>query len=285
MDRPLVSFLLPTRVVPGEAHTPSALLNSLKSIVATSSDSNAYEVLIRFDDDDVASLEVIPQIHELFAPTIADLKIIIGPRHYYTGLHHYYNELAAISTGELLLLWNDDLEILPVRCGWETRNSIGEHYGTDKWDGYETPKYEEWDMILRGDLEDMGPHIFLLFPTEVYWDLPLPSNEVLYERHISTLAFPILTRKGYEAMGHFSHSPLNDAYLVNVGCMGLEGKSIRKRSRLMLYHHPESDEIGLGWRARTPEYQVAHDIHHRDEMGELERADQEAIKAIYERGD
>ena len=79
MDRPLVSFLLPTRVVPGEAHTPAALLTSLKSIVATSSDSNAYEVLIRFDDDDEASLEVIPQIHELFAPTIADLKIIIGP--------------------------------------------------------------------------------------------------------------------------------------------------------------------------------------------------------------
>lgn len=115
MDRPLVSFLLPSRTQPGKAHTAATLLKSLESITANGTNTNAYEVLIRFDADDTESIDLIPRIHEIFAPTVAKVKIIVGPRRGYEGLHCYYNELAAIATGELLFLWNDDLEICPVR--------------------------------------------------------------------------------------------------------------------------------------------------------------------------
>lgn len=260
MDRPLVSFLLPSRIQPGKAHTANALLKSLATIVTTSSDSNGYEVLIRFDADDTDSIDLIPRIYEIFAPTIAEVKVIIGPRRGYEGLHHYYNELAAISTGELLFLWNDDLEICPVRSGWSVPNG-GHHY-------------EAWDRILKEDWEGMGSHIFILFATEVF---PDPSTS-----DISSLAFPILTRHAYEAMGHFSHSPLNDAYLLNVGCLELDGKNIRQRTRLMVYHNMEVDEAGLMWRAEAPQFPLAHDIHRTPEMADLELKDQEAIRARYE---
>lgn len=259
MNRPLVSFLLPSRTQPGEAHTPDTLLKSFESIVGNGSNSNAYEVLIRFDADDTESIDLIPKIHEIFAPTIAEVKIIIGPRKGYEGLHHYYNELAAISTGELLFLWNDDLEICPVRSAWTIPNG-GHHW-------------EAWDLILKDDLEDMGPHIFMLFPTEVYSD------------HLSMLGFPILTRRAYEAMGHFSHSPLNDAYLLNVGCLDLDGENIRKRSRLMVRHNAEVDEEGVEWREEAPQFPLAHKLHRTAEMTALELKDQEAIRAIYESGE
>ena len=259
MDRPLVSFLLPSRTQPGKAHTPATLLNSLESITANSTNTNVYEVLIRFDEDDIQSIDLIPRIHEIFAPTVAEVKIIVGPRRGYEGLHHYYNELAAIATGELLFLWNDDLEICPVRSPWTTPNG-GHHL-------------EAWDATLKEDLGDRGPYIFMLFPTEVYSD------------HISMLSFPILTRRAYEAMGHFSSSPLNDSYLTNVGVMCLDGKNIRKRSRIIVHHYPDTDETGQGWRADTPEYEEAYNKHCVDEVGEAEAKDQEALKALYEGGD
>ena len=73
MDRPLVSFLLPSRTQPGKAHTPATLLNSLESITATSTHTNVYEVLIRFDEDDIQAIDLIPKIHEIFAPTVAQV--------------------------------------------------------------------------------------------------------------------------------------------------------------------------------------------------------------------
>ena len=49
MDRPLVSFLLPSRTQPGKAHTPATPLNSLESITANSTNTNVYEVLKDYD--------------------------------------------------------------------------------------------------------------------------------------------------------------------------------------------------------------------------------------------
>ena len=259
MDRPLVSFLLPSRTQPGKAHTPATLLTSLESITANSTNTNVYEVLIRFDEDDIQSIDLIPTIHEIFAPTVAQVKIIVGPRRGYEGLHRYYNELAAIATGELLFLWNDDLEICPVRSPWTTPNG-GHHL-------------EAWDATLKEDLGDRGPYIFMLFPTEVYSD------------HISMLSFPILTRRAYEAMGHFSHSPLNDAYLLNVGCLDLDGENIRKRSRLIVRHNVEVDEVGVKWREEDHHFPLALQIHRTAEMTALELKDQEAIRAIYASGE
>lgn len=66
------------------------------------------EILVRLDDDD-----------EPFVTDKANVKIVIGPRYGYEGLHQYYNELAKQATGDWLMIWNDDSTIRT--WGWDGR--------------------------------------------------------------------------------------------------------------------------------------------------------------------
>ena len=245
----LVSFLVPIR------EAPETTLTSLFSIKDNASDNIDYEILIRFDEDDETFATLIPKINEMFEGTRGEVKIVIGPRFGYQGLHHYYNELAALSKGKLLFLWNDDVQILPVKAGWEVTG-----YSVDY------PTYERWDEILQQDEDNRESHIHVLTPTEVYWDLPEKGPDVKYHKQITTMAFPKLTREAYQVMGHFSHSPLNDAYLLDLSTLRLDGKFIRKRCRINLLHLPASDERGASYRLRTPEYDEAFQIHYSDEV-------------------
>ena len=260
MSECLVSFLVPIR------EAPETTLTSLFSIKDNASDTIDYEILIRFDEDDDTYADLIPKITEMFEGTKGKVKVIIGPRHGYHGLHHYYNELAAISLGKLLFLWNDDLQILSVREGWDVTGH-----------GVDFPSYEKWDLILQQDEANREPHINVLTPTEVYWDLPEPGPEVKYAKQISTMAFPILTREAYEVMGHFSASPLNDAYLLDVATLKLDGKITRKRSRVMLLHTPEIDEKGVSLRCRTDSYSVAYDYHYSDRTVKRHESDRQKL--------
>tara|TARA_R110000824_G_scaffold119083_3_gene272985 strand:- start:20 stop:820 length:801 start_codon:yes stop_codon:yes gene_type:complete len=256
----LVSFLMPVR---GAAETT---LTSLGSIKDNSSDTVPYEILIRYDEDDDTYQDIIPKIYKLFEGTMGKVKIIIGPRYGYEGLHHYYNECAAISRGKLLFLWNDDLQILPVKEGWDVTGH-----------GVDFPLYEKWDLILQQDEANREPHINVLTPTEVYWDLPEPGPDVKYPKQISTMAFPVLTREAYRVMGHFSASPLNDAYLLDISTLKLDGKITRKRSRVMLLHTPEIDETGASLRCRTDSYSVAYDYHYSDRTTNRAEEDREKL--------
>lgn len=98
-----VSVLLPTR------KRVAACLESVRSLYATAGE-HELEVLVRVDDDDVESYQALR--HEL--PT--EVHISIGVRHGYHGAHHYVNELAKLSTGDWLLVWNDDAEM--CSSGW-----------------------------------------------------------------------------------------------------------------------------------------------------------------------
>jgi len=256
----LVSFLAPIR------DDPERTLLGLQSIKETASDTIDYEILIRFDDDDPTYLDLIPKITEMFEGTRGEVKIVIGPRYGYAGLEHYYNELANLSRGKLLFLWNSDLQILRVKQGWDVSG-----------EGHDFPIYECWDEILKQDEANREPHIFLLTPTEVYWDLPESGEGVKYAKQISTMAFPILTREGYEVMGHFSKSPLNDAYLLDVATLKIEGKRTKKRSRVMLLHSPEVDETGEGVITKTDSYKEARRIHYSDTTREHYLEDQEKL--------
>jgi len=256
----LVSFLAPIR------DDPERVLLGLQSIKETSSNTIDYEILIRFDDDDPNYLDLIPKITEMFEGTRGQVKIVIGPRYGYAGLEHYYNELALLSRGKLLFLWNSDLQILRVKQGWDVSG-----------EGHDFFTYECWDEILKQDEANREPHIFLLTPTEVYWDLPEPGEGVKYAKQISTTAFPILTREAYGVMGHFSKSPLNDAYLLDVATLKIEGKQIKKRSRVMLLHSPEVDETGQGVIVKTDSYREARRIHYSETTREHYLEDQEKL--------
>lgn len=93
MSQPLISVLLPSR------GRPAGLRRSLQSL-RDRAQPGAIEFLLRFDEDDEASLS------ETWSE--ADTRVFVGVRHGYLGLHHYVNELCAKAKGRWLFLWNDD---------------------------------------------------------------------------------------------------------------------------------------------------------------------------------
>lgn len=99
----LFSFLLPTR---GRAKT--YLPACVNSIVNTANDISKIEILVRIDDDDVETIDNIENILSKVSH-----KIIIGKRgNGYKDIYLYQNSLAAISSGQFLVIWNDDILIL-----------------------------------------------------------------------------------------------------------------------------------------------------------------------------
>lgn len=99
---PKISILCPSRERAG------LLRKSLASL------GDVHEVLVRVDDDD-------PELERYKA--IEGIKLVIGERLGYERLNVYINELAEQSTGDWLMLWNDDAIM-------ETENwqeLIGEH--------------------------------------------------------------------------------------------------------------------------------------------------------------
>lgn len=128
----LISFLLPTR------KRIKMLITSINSILNNCVDTNCFEILLAFDEDDTDTLE---EYREEYKNNNWNYKhvIIVTERFYYIGLHKYYNKLCEIAKGTHLWLWNDDAEIL-------TKN---------------------WDIILEKNiniLDKQYPYYFIDFP-------------------------------------------------------------------------------------------------------------------------
>lgn len=104
-DRPLVSFLMPTRTRLVHA------LDSINSLLKTCHNPDSFEVIARVDADDPGSLPLVSQ-------SSTSLKLIVGPplRGYFS-LHHFYNDCAALACGDWLMLWNDDCKM--VTQNWD----------------------------------------------------------------------------------------------------------------------------------------------------------------------
>ena len=104
------------------------------------------------------------------------VKIITGPRlKGYQSLDKFYNELCEIATGEWLFLWNDDAVML-----------------SDCWDLFLLEECENKLLVQVGE-EAMFSN---LNPMECF-----------------TSPFPIMNKRYYEILGHFSLSYYNDTYV------------------------------------------------------------------------
>jgi hypothetical protein len=205
MERPLVSFLLPTR------GNPELLRNAVNTLVKYSTGGLRCEILLGIDEDDSETLALLPALRDLLQadtkPGAWDLKEIVSPHRGYHRLHEYYNDLAAISSGTLLALWNDDVLMV-------------------------TPM---WDFYLAQEVAEGGENRLMWIPQEIGY-----KSEAAYPFHLLSGGFPIIHRKAYEAMGHFSQSPLNDKYLHDV--MGRFAGFSHDRSYLsrVMIHHDNS---------------------------------------------
>jgi len=91
-----VSVLLPTR------KRPAFLRKMLRSYDATVGDASTAEIVFRADSDDTETIDFLRQLPHRF---------IVGPRvEGYKSLPAFFNEMAGVASGDLLMCCNDDVE-------------------------------------------------------------------------------------------------------------------------------------------------------------------------------
>lgn len=95
-----VSILLPTRGRPGPA------AKSIASCLDMAEEPDRVEIVVRVDDNDPAVKEYEREVTSACPRAF----ILRGPRHGYARIFDYYQEMAVRSTGQQLVLWNDDME-------------------------------------------------------------------------------------------------------------------------------------------------------------------------------
>ena len=150
-----------------------AVKKSVLSIINHSIEPENIEILYRIDDDDEDTLSHVEELKTLHTHT----QILIAPRYEgYQSLHIFTNELCAISTGKWLWLWNDDAKVMT----------------------------KGWDLIFD-DLkaQQREPALIQIGEKKMY----SPESQNLF-----VSPFPIINRKVYEKLGHFSASYYNDTY-------------------------------------------------------------------------
>lgn len=103
----LISVIFPTR------KRIQLLEKSIQSIISSTDDFSKVEILIGVDDDDIETQEYLKT-----KSYPIEMIFKVYPRYSYRHLNIYVNELSKISTGELLMLWNDDAVI--VTPHWDT---------------------------------------------------------------------------------------------------------------------------------------------------------------------
>ncbi len=167
------------------------MIKSIISLYENANDPSRIELLLKLDDDNYK--EYIDRIDEIYKIT-QNVKIVISNRRKgYNSLHHFVNELCGVSTGEFLLLWNDDATMI-----------------TNEWDNYV--------------VEHSGEVCVLQMDNNHFPDI-----------------FPLVHRKIYEVLGHFSLNPQNDSWIHFVAQMA----DIEKDEFRIIAHHDRADILEI----------------------------------------
>lgn len=167
-----ISVMIPSR---GRAAGLITCVNKLRQFA---SHPELVEILIKTDLDDTTLIVPIAP-----GPTVVLRTERLGG---YWTLHHYYNAMAAISTGRWLFMLNDDAWLETV--GWD-------------------------DIIMQcGD----GRLATRVLVPHVEW--PTAPDQAHYEEYhkVKHPEFPIVSRRLYQICGHFSLSYANDTWWENI---------------------------------------------------------------------
>jgi hypothetical protein len=149
------------------------LLEAVDSIHSLASDPTLVEYVFKVDFDDAESIETTRKLAEKLP-----CRILISPRgRGYFDLHEYVNDLSAISKGDWLFIFNDDARMKTK--AWDQVLLHADCSQVPRWGGND-------DVCL------LGPRVL---EREISWE------------------FPVLRRKTYQILGHFSMAYSNDAYI------------------------------------------------------------------------
>lgn len=108
----MISVLLPTR------KRLDLLQKSVDSLAKNA--VGEFEIMIRIDDDDEVSLST---------PDNVLVTVIKAPRVGWGKNHEMYNELASMASGDWMMLWNDDFQMLTPRWDEIIERSINSTNG------------------------------------------------------------------------------------------------------------------------------------------------------------
>ena len=171
-----ISVLIPTR------QRTEVLYRGVDSVIDNAKDKDNLELIFRFDDDDDYGLNKCMEYYQVTPEKIDTksvdfkwgksefrvtegfsekykifIKFIVGKRHGYVLLNRYYDELIHISTGEYLVIWTDDFELL------------------------DNPKYDGWDSLMQKGsgqlyifmfrLKDGGRNYFPRVVPKKFWEI------------------------------------------------------------------------------------------------------------------
>jgi glycosyltransferase involved in cell wall biosynthesis len=162
-----ISVLIPTR------KRPSRLEKSILSLVDLSASPRNLEFIIGIDDDDTETQNYV--VDSLF-PNLDQKNIAITAltfsRMGYHRLHEYLNAMYQHSTGNWLILFNDDAVMI-----------------TSKWDD-EIRKYDGEFKCLAFDTHRHHPYsIFPIIPREWVEYMGAISNHHMFDAVISQIAY------------------------------------------------------------------------------------------------
>ena len=176
---PLCSVLLPTR---GRVKD---LCEAVDSLYSLAQNKDNVEFVFKADTDDLPTIRFIESLKELIGES--KVKAVISPRgDGYHSMHEWCTAMALVSTGDWLLLFNDDARMR-----------------TEGWDGYLR------GADLDGTWHKVSDVCLLVAPT-----LRAVGGQLALDPFVNEFIF--MRRKCVEIMGHFSASPHNDNYLWSV---------------------------------------------------------------------
>ena len=188
-NNPLLTVLLPSR------NRFDLCVNTINSFADTCNDKNNLEIIVKFDTDDLNSVNRIQEIRKDI-----NIKYVISDRlRGYFSLHHFCNEMLKQSTGDWVLMVNDDSlmttpkwDVLLEKVSPLTHTSVLGHYsGSDK----HLPIHQKYNKFEGNN------NVALL-------NLNLMNNY--------TTTFPVVRRSVCEKLGYFTLHPHNDAFLNDV---------------------------------------------------------------------
>jgi autotransporter strand-loop-strand O-heptosyltransferase len=169
----------------------TGLLDTVETVFNLSKYKDKVEMLIRLDDDEEASYNSL--VNNKFINSY-NIKIYSGDRYGFINMHKYWNEIAGLAVGDILIPWGDGLQMLDY--GWD--EDLYQHVGSISVFHNITYKMENGKLV------------------------PWPWANLS----------PGLTRGLYDIMGMIGPSPLIDGYLDHVG--GRVGIKVRTNARVLL---------------------------------------------------
>lgn len=145
---------------------------SIDSLIKTASDINNFEVNFIFDNDDVDSISEFEKWEKNFNFTFQ-----VTQRVGYHSLHLYYNQMASVSHGKWLFVWNDDSEMVS----------------------------KDWDKVILG----YGDKVCIINPQNLScMEYTVRHNKCMH---------PVFPRFFYDVTGVVSRNQHTDNYFDGIG--------------------------------------------------------------------